>query len=95
MLKNASATVSDLGIRLEYSFDGPRLLGNGGAIRRALRCCREVFVLYGESYLACDYRRVEEAFHRRGLPALMRLSQRRPVRRQQRDYVRRANPRVR
>src|ERR1700741_848440 len=48
-----------LGMSLEYSFDGPTLLGTGGAIRRALALLPEqFFVLYGDSYLPCDYRAV-------------------------------------
>src|SRR5215472_12487259 len=36
------------GVKLEYSFDGPKLLGTGGAIKRALPMLgEEFFVLYG------------------------------------------------
>jgi N-acetyl-alpha-D-muramate 1-phosphate uridylyltransferase len=63
---------SELGISLEYSFDGPTLLGTAGAIRKALPLLPErFFVLYGDSYLPCDYRAVEAAFLRSGLPGLM------------------------
>ncbi len=55
------------GIKLDYSFDGPKLLGTGGAIKRALPLLgREFFVLYGDSYLPADYRAVAEFFHRSG-----------------------------
>jgi len=60
------------GVKLEYSFDGPKLLGTGGAIRRALpKLGGEFFVLYGDSYLPIPYRPVAEAFHRSGKPGLM------------------------
>jgi NDP-sugar pyrophosphorylase family protein len=37
------------GIQLEYSFDGPKLLGTGGALRQALpKLGGEFFVLYGD-----------------------------------------------
>ena len=63
---------SDLGINVEYPFDGPALLGTAGAIRQALSLLPErFFVLYGDSYLTCDYRAVEAALVRSGLPALM------------------------
>jgi N-acetyl-alpha-D-muramate 1-phosphate uridylyltransferase len=63
---------SELGITIEYSFDGPILLGTAGAIRQALPLLPErFFVLYGDSYLTCDYRAVEVAFVRSGLPGLM------------------------
>jgi N-acetyl-alpha-D-muramate 1-phosphate uridylyltransferase len=63
---------SELGVSLEYSFDGPALLGTAGAIRKALRLLPErFFVLYGDSYLTCDYQSVEMAFRRSGRPGLM------------------------
>lgn len=47
---------------LEYSFDGPALLGTGGAIRNALPLLGErFFVLYGDSYLPTDYAAVDTA----------------------------------
>lgn len=60
------------GIRLDYSFDGPRLLGTGGALRRALPLLgEEFFVLYGDSYLPLDYAPIADFFHRSGKPGLM------------------------
>lgn len=60
------------GFKLEYSFDGPKLLGTGGAIRRALPRLGEAFaVLYGDSYLPMDYAAAVEAFVRGGQPGLM------------------------
>jgi NDP-sugar pyrophosphorylase family protein len=61
-----------LGIRIAYSFDGPKLLGTGGAIKRALALLPDAFfVLYGDSYLPVDYRAVATAFREAGKPALM------------------------
>jgi NDP-sugar pyrophosphorylase family protein len=60
------------GIQLDYSFDGPRLLGTGGAIKRALPLLgEEFFVLYGDSYLPINYAPIAEFFHRSGKPGLM------------------------
>lgn len=60
------------GLQVEYSFDGPKLLGTAGAIGRALPLLGErFFVLYGDSYLPCDYAAVETAFRRSAKPALM------------------------
>jgi NDP-sugar pyrophosphorylase family protein len=60
------------GIQLEYSFDGPKLLGTGGAIKRALPMLgEEFFVLYGDSYLPIDYAPVADFFHRSGKQGLM------------------------
>ena len=55
------------GIRLDYSFDGPKLLGTGGALKRALPLLGpEFFVLYGDSYLPVEYRPIAEFFQRSG-----------------------------
>src|SRR5206468_3250476 len=44
------------GVRLDYSFDGPVLLGTGGALQQALPLLGEkFFVLYGDSYLPIDF----------------------------------------
>jgi NDP-sugar pyrophosphorylase family protein len=60
------------GINLEYSFDGEKLLGTGGAIKRALpRLGEEFFILYGDSYLPIQYAPVAEFFQRSGKPGLM------------------------
>ena len=60
------------GIKLDYSFDGPKLLGTGGAIKRALpKLGPEFFILYGDSYLPLEYRPVADAFHHSGKLGLM------------------------
>ncbi len=60
------------GMRLEYSFDGPKLLGTGGAIQRALPLLGEAFVvLYGDSYLPMDYAAAVGTFVASGKPGLM------------------------
>ncbi len=46
------------GMEIDYSLDGPRLLGTGGALRRALPLLGDrFFVLYGDSYLSISLRR--------------------------------------
>ena len=60
------------GIDVRYSFDGDRLLGTGGALRRALpHLGPEFFVLYGDSYLPCNYAAVFQAFRKSSGPGLM------------------------
>jgi NDP-sugar pyrophosphorylase family protein len=60
------------GVRLEYSFDGPVLLGTGGAIKQALPVLGErFFVLYGDSYLPVDYRPITGFFERSSKLGLM------------------------
>lgn len=59
-------------MNLQYVFDGPKLLGTGGALRRALPLLGEAFlVMYGDSYLECDYAAVERAFRASGKLGLM------------------------
>jgi NDP-sugar pyrophosphorylase family protein len=63
---------SAFGVRLDYSFDGPTLLGTGGAIKRALPMLgKEFFVLYGDSYLPIDYAPIAEFFRGSGKLGLM------------------------
>src|SRR5262245_17990144 len=60
------------GVRLDYSSDGDRLLGTGGAVRKALPLLdQQFFVLYGDSYLPTDYRAIADAFRSSAKPALM------------------------
>lgn len=47
---------SSWGVNIEYVFDGPKLLGTGGALIAALPKLGEAFyVLYGDSYLPVNY----------------------------------------
>jgi NDP-sugar pyrophosphorylase family protein len=67
---------SRFGVSIHYSYDGPTLLGTGGALRKALPLLREsFFVLYGDSYLECDYAAVEKAFLKAGSLGLMTVMQ--------------------
>ena len=60
------------GIELAYSFDGGQLLGTGGALKRALPELGERFLLlYGDSYLTCDYRAIAQFFADSGKSGLM------------------------
>jgi NDP-sugar pyrophosphorylase family protein len=60
------------GVQLEYSFDGPKLLGTGGALKRALpKLGDRFFVLYGDSYLPIAYIPIAEFFERSGKLGLM------------------------
>ena len=60
------------GLTIEYSFDGPDLLGTGGALRQALELLGdEFFVVHGDSYAACSLCDIESAYRAAGQPALM------------------------
>ena len=61
-----------LGIEIVYAHDGGKLLGTGGALRQALPLLGDRFlVLYGDSYLTCDYADVARAFDASGKRGLM------------------------
>jgi NDP-sugar pyrophosphorylase family protein len=61
---------------VEFSFDEPQLLGTAGAIKKALPLLGDnFFVLYGDSYLLCDYREIQAAFEESGRLALMTVFQ--------------------
>jgi NDP-sugar pyrophosphorylase family protein len=71
-IENEFGDGSRSGVKIRYSYDGPKLLGTGGAIRQALPLLPEsFFVLYGDSYLPIDYQSVATAFARSGRNALM------------------------
>jgi D-sedoheptulose 7-phosphate isomerase len=60
------------GLELRYSYDGPRLLGTGGALRHAAPLLGELFwVVYGDSYTDIDYRGVLSEFLHRDVLGLM------------------------
>src|SRR3954469_7362671 len=60
---------SRYGLRLDYSFDGDRLMGTGGALARGAGVLGEspgdpLWVMYGDSYMDIDYPAVLDAFAR-------------------------------
>jgi NDP-sugar pyrophosphorylase family protein len=63
---------SRFGLKVSYSPDGPKLLGTAGALRQALPLLDDCFfVVYGDSYLPCDYAAVQRAFVESGKDGLM------------------------
>ncbi|MDR1080042.1 MAG: NTP transferase domain-containing protein [Deltaproteobacteria bacterium] len=71
-IQKAVGDGSGVGLEISFSFDGPRPLGTGGAIRKALPLLPDLFIiLYGDSYLEVDYREVAKAFLYSGKLALM------------------------
>lgn len=60
------------GVQIDYSFDGEKLLGTGGALIRALPKLGDAFyTLYGDSYLPLDYLDVGRSFLASGKLGLM------------------------
>jgi len=72
MLEAYAGDGSRFGLEVTYSPDGPELRGTAGAVAQARPLLGEsFFVLYGDSYLPCDYAAVERAFAEGGKAALM------------------------
>jgi NDP-sugar pyrophosphorylase family protein len=72
IIKTKIGSGNKLGLQITYSFDGPALLGTGGALNRALPMLGERFVVvYGDSYMPVDYAAIVEAFVLSRKPALM------------------------
>lgn len=73
-LKDVVGDGSRHGVHVRYSTDGSRPLGTGGALRHALPLLGDAFlILYGDSYLECDYAAVAQAFEACSAPALLTL----------------------
>ena len=72
MIREYVGDGSQFGLNIDYVFDGDRPLGTAGAIRMALNLLDgPFFVLYGDSYLPCDYADIQAYFDERKQPALM------------------------
>jgi len=61
------------GLSVKYSFDGEILLGTAGSIKKSLPLLAndDFFVLYGDSYLLCDFFDVQKSFIQQKKLALM------------------------
>jgi NDP-sugar pyrophosphorylase family protein len=63
---------SQFDIEIDYSYDGPELLGTLGAIRRAVPLLGQRFLtLYGDTYLRVDFQAFDAAWRASGLPGAM------------------------
>jgi N-acetyl-alpha-D-muramate 1-phosphate uridylyltransferase len=71
-IREVAGDGSEFGLQAAYSDDGPLLRGTAGAIRRAIPLLGErFFVLYGDSYLTCDFADVQRSFEESGMDGLM------------------------
>lgn len=72
MIEDVVGDGAQFGLSVNYSPDGPVLLGTGGALRQAAEVLGDAFfVLYGDSFLPIDFGAVEESFRQNAKPALM------------------------
>lgn len=72
MIEEAVGNGHQFGLQVHYVYDGDKLLGTGGALKRAEKYLSTAFfVLYGDSYLDCDYLAVQDAFDKSERHGLM------------------------
>ena len=63
MVREVVGSGESFGLEVNYSEDGPNLLGTGGAILKAIpHLGDDFFVLYGDSFLPVDFSAVQEAY---------------------------------
>lgn len=64
MIREYVGDGSAWGLRVQYSFDGDTLLGTGGSLKKALPLIQSdtFFVMYGDSYLPCHFKSVQDYF---------------------------------
>lgn len=63
---------NNFGLTVDFSFDGDKLLGTAGAIKKALPLLGNSFaVMYGDSYLTEDFRPIADFFVSSGKKGLM------------------------
>ncbi len=63
---------SQFDIEIQYSYDGPELVGTLGAIRKAVPLLGERFLtLYADTYLRVDFRTFDASWRASGLPGAM------------------------
>ena len=72
MIQSAVGDGSKFNLKISYSSDGSKLLGTGGAIKKALpRLGDEFFILYGDTFLPINFNLVQEAYFSDNYPLLM------------------------
>lgn len=64
-IKKYFATGKKFGVKIKYNPDGKKLLGTGGAIKKAEKLLNDAFlVIYGDSYLPFDFQKAINYFNR-------------------------------
>ena len=72
MIEAYAGDGSEYGLKITYSYDGDKLLGTGGAIKKIEDILPDTFfVLYGDSYLEIPYAPLVDSFISSGKKGLM------------------------
>lgn len=60
------------GLEIKFNYDGEKLLGTGGAVKKVLKVLPEnFFIMYGDSYLDTDFKVINEYFFKKKKAGLM------------------------
>jgi N-acetyl-alpha-D-muramate 1-phosphate uridylyltransferase len=71
-VQNYVEGLDDINMQINYSFDGDKLLGTGGAILNSLTLLSDPFyIMYGDSFLDIDYFEIAKYFLKKDKKALM------------------------
>ena len=71
-IKNKIEKENNFSMKIYYSFDGLKPLGTGGAILKSLPLLgNNFFILYGDSFLPINFKKIEMAFKSKKSKALM------------------------
>ena len=65
---------NNFGLNINFSEDGPNLLGTGGSIKNASDYLgKDFFLLYGDSYLPVNFSDIQNSYFRQRKPGLMTI----------------------
>ncbi len=71
-IKNYIGGENNFNLKIDFSFDGEKLLGTGGALKKALPLLGDnFFIMYGDSYLDTDFAKINEYFFLKNKKGLM------------------------
>ena len=72
MIQNYFGDGKNFGVKIKYSYEKDKLLGTGGALKKAESLLKdEFFLMYGDSYLLFDYQRIKRDFEKSGRLSLL------------------------
>lgn len=74
MIKEVVGVGNSFGLNIQYSFDGDKLLGTGGAVKKAIPLLSDnFFIMYGDSYLPINFSHVSNFYENTDKVALMTI----------------------
>jgi len=72
MIENVVGNGNKFGLNINYSYDGPQLLGTGGAIKKIINILPNYFlIMYGDTILRVNFKKVQEFYYSNNIENLM------------------------